>query len=104
MIFLGICRGHAGDLPDPKAESAALREAPHAAARAAAEAQGGSGLSEQSEEQPREAGWRYGVVRLVRQWQEDVEDMEDWKKPGVIGGWFLDSIIWDGPRLGFLPL
>jgi hypothetical protein len=44
------------------------------------------------------------VVRLVRQWQEDVEDMEDWKKPGVIGGWFLDSIIWDGPRLGFLPL
>jgi hypothetical protein len=56
MIFLGICRGHAGDLPDPKAESAALREAPHAAARAAAEAQGGSGLSEQSEEQPREAG------------------------------------------------
>ena len=60
MIFLGICRGHAGDLPDSQAEPAALREAPHAAARAAAEAQGGSGLSEQSEEQPREAGWNKG--------------------------------------------
>ena len=60
MIFLGICRGHAGDLPDSQAEPAALREAPHAAARAAAEAQGGSGLSEQSEKQPREAGWNKG--------------------------------------------